>query len=419
MLKFVFQFLFFLILWLSNKKAKNSWMTSSSVVIGIYLICSLFGLFDLLTGDYIQPFQDEYWAPVIELDVFILLFLLPFRLFKESSIDRIVLPNKGILDTFAIITIILSFYAILFFAGSVRNIFMMSNLADARNSMVSGDGLYFETGIGATIASVSAANYVFAIVLFFIYTIVGGHKWMRRLLLISSFSEPIHILAFVGRDGVVFWIFTFVFCYFFFKPFLPRQESKKIKRAFFIIGLIFMFPFLLISLSRFGDNEGGVGNSIISYLGHAFVQGPLYFGMDVKPRAPGISFPLFRSILGLPEAQSYGILIIGDWISFKFSTFVVSLYVSLGLAGLIASIVFVYIVSNMSFLRVKSQIYFSQFVIYLLYFQIIGQGVFYFKHYTKGGNLFILTCFALAFLFRGLQQSGAPVILERIDKKTS
>lgn len=152
---------------------------------------------------------------------------------------------------------------------------------------------------------------------------------------------------------------------------------------------------------------------------YAFVQGPLYFGMDVKPRAPGISFPLFRSILGLPEAQSYGILIIGDWISFKFSTFVVSLYVSLGLAGLIASIVFVYIVSNMSFLRVKSQIYFSQFVIYLLYFQIIGQDVFYFKHYTRGGDLFILTCFAFAFLFRGLQQSGAPVILERIDKKTS
>lgn len=414
MFKFVFQFLLILVLWLNNKKAKGSAWTSSSVLIGIYLVCSFSGILDLHLGDYTQPFQEKYWLSIFEFDFFLILFLIPFRLFKESSINKLVLPNKTILDTFAIIVIALSFYSIIFFASSVRNIFMQANLADARNSMVAGEEMFFEAGIGATIASVSAANYVFAIVLFFIYEIIGGSKLMRRLLLISSFSEPIHVLAFVGRDGIVFWIFTFVFCYFFFKPYLPKQNTKKLIRAFIVIGIVLMIPFLLISLSRFGDSDGGTGNSFVSYLGHSFIQAPLFLGMDNKPSSPGAVFPLFRSLLGMPEAQSYGILVIGDWISYKFSTFVVSLYISLGLAGLVVSIIFVYLITNIGFLKVRRTMYFSQFIVYLWYFQIIGQGVFYFRQYTRGGNLFILSCLALSILFAAFKRTGKPIVIERI-----
>lgn len=415
MIKFVFQFFFLLLLWNSNRKAKGDWLTSSSVLIGIYAICAFCGIFALRLDDFTQPYEDRYWLPMLEFDLLLLLFLLPFRLFQESSIKQLALPSKKILDIFSTIIIILSFYSILFFISSVRGIFMMADLSAARNAMVAGEDFYFETGIYATIASVSAANYVFAIVLFFIYQIIGGSKLRSTLLLISSLSEPIHILAFVGRDGVVFWIFTFLFCYAFFRPYLPKVKSKTIIRTFIKIGLILLVPFLLISISRFGKSDAGTGGSFISYLGQGFIQGPVYFGLDNKPLTPGAGLPLFRQLLGMPEYHSDGPIIIGDWISYRFSTFIVSLYLSLDIWGLVWVLIFIYLLFSVSFGKVNKKIKFSQFVIYLLYFQVVGQGVFYFKHYTRGGNLFIMSTLALALLFTLIQNSNNQIVVEKND----
>ena len=413
MAKFVFQFLFILFLWMSNKKAKGNWLTSSSVLLGIYALCALMGIIELLIGDYSQPYEERYWLPMLEFDLYLLLFLLPFRLFKESSIKKLILPSKSILNLFSIIIIISSFYSIVFFIGSVKNIFLMASLADARNAKE----LYFEAGINATMASVAAANYVFALVLFFINEIIGGSKWKSILLLLASLSEPIHIMSFVGRDGVVFWIFTFVFCYTFFRPYLPDYKKKTLLRSFIVIGLILLVPFALISISRFGDSDNGTVGSFVSYLGHAFIQGPLFFGLENKPLEPGAIFPLFQKLLGRPETASDGVTIIGDWVSYKFSTFVVDLYICLDFIGMAFLLLFIYLLVLSTFCKAKRVLTFSQFIVYLLYFQIVGQGVFYFRHYTRGGNLFILTCLALAILFSVLIRMGKPVVIEKSIKK--
>lgn len=397
---------------MSNKNTKGHWLTSSSVLIGIYAVCAFLGIIELIIGDYTQPYDDKYWIPMLEFDLYLLLFLLPFRLFKENSIKKLVLPSKRILNIFSIIVIVLSLYSIIFFIGSVKNIFLMASLADARNAKE----LYFEEGINATIASVAAANYVFAIVLFFINEIMDGGKWKRFLLLFASLSEPIHVMSFVGRDGVVFWIFTFVFCYAFFLPYLPVYKTKALLRSFIVIGSVLLIPFFLISISRFGDSDSGTGGSFVSYLGHAFIQGPLYFGLDNKPYEPGAIFPLFQKILGRPETVSDGVTIIGDWVSYKFSTFVVSLYICLDFMGLALLLLFVYLLVLSTFCKAKRVLTFGQFIVYLLYFQVVGQGVFYFRHYTRGGNLFILSCLALAILFSILTKMGKPIVLEKVAR---
>lgn len=414
MAKFIFQFFFFLLLWNSNRKAKGQWLTSSNVLIGIYTFCSFCGIITLSIVDYNQPYEDRYWLPLLEFDLFLLLFLLPFRMFKEESITKMVIPNKRVLDFFSTIVIILSFYSILFFFDSVRGIFAVADLSDARNAMVAGEESYFETGIYATVASVSAANYVFAIVLYFIYQIIGGSKLRIILLLVSSISEPIHVLAFVGRDGIVFWFFSFFFCYAFFRPYMPSVNSKKIFRTFIIVGVIMLVPFLLISESRFGNNDSGIGGSFISYLGQGFVQGPLFFGMENKPLAPGSSFPLFRQVLGMPEYHSNGPVIIGDWVSYRFSTFVVGLYRNLDVGGLLLLVVFIYILIFISFGKAKSKITFGQFIIYLLYFMMVGQGVFYFRHYTRGGNLFLISTIALAIMFSIIIGLGKSKVIVKV-----
>ena len=133
MFKYIIQFaIFFILLW-NNKKAKKSWFTSSGVLLGIYALCSLMGVFELQRGDYYQPYDDYYWWPMMEFDLFLFAFLIPFRQFNECAIKNLRLPNIQFLNAFSTIIIILSFYSILFFAGSVRNIFSMADLNLARN----------------------------------------------------------------------------------------------------------------------------------------------------------------------------------------------------------------------------------------------------------------------------------------------
>ena len=146
--------------------------------------------------------------------------------------------------------------------------------------------------------------YVFALLLFFVYSIIGNNKLKCILLLISSVSEPLHILSYVGRDGVVFWLFSFIFLFLLFRPFMQKDMSKRILKYFGIGAAILMLPFLAISVSRFDSTDAGTGGAMISYMGQSFVGGPAYMGIDDKPFNEGASFPLFYEITGIRNFNS-------------------------------------------------------------------------------------------------------------------
>ena len=133
MLKFVVQFLILFILLNRNRKAKGGWFTPSGILIGIYAVCSLMAIVVVWSGEYVSPRESYYWWPMLVFDLFILLYLLPFRRFNESQIDTIKLPSKQFLDVFSIIISVLSFYAIIYYASTVRFIFSLGDLGAARN----------------------------------------------------------------------------------------------------------------------------------------------------------------------------------------------------------------------------------------------------------------------------------------------
>ena len=160
----------------------------------------------------------------------------------------------------------------------------------------------------------------------------------------------------------------------------------------------------------------GSSNSIISYLGHAFIQGPLFWGMDSKPMSHGSGFPLYYEITGQSLPVYQGSANVGEWVSYKFSTFIVNLYINLGLGGLIMVCIGMLILFLVTVGRGKRRLSFGQFTVYLLYFQLISEGVFYFRHSTRGGNLFIVSTLFLAFLFSLLvSHHKETVILKKQD----
>lgn len=405
--KYYIQAIIIFLLLFANAKRKSCWFTPSSFLIAIYLISAILAIPTISIEGFTEPQKNEMWIPMLSFVSLLLLFLIPFTRFNETSIKEIVLPNRRILDIFSTFIIALSIFSIIFFSSSVRMVFSLSSLVDARNALYEGEK-YFEVGLANTIASVGASMYVFAILLYFIYTIIGGCKKRCALLLFSSISEPLHILSYVGRDGIVFWLFSFVFLFLFFRPFLQVKNRKKISRFFVIIALVLMIPFLAISTSRFGETESGTERASISYMGQSMVNGSLFMNIENKPLSHGADFPLFFELIGNkrgPREIGGGMIRIGEWRSWGFSTFVISLYTDFGLWGLITLAIACIIIQYCTLGRRKIVFQFQYFFIYILFFQIYSQGVFYFKQYTRGGNLFILLCFALFFLFKCTKNS--------------
>lgn len=401
MLKFVVQLLLVYYYTRNNARRKHSWASPSSFLLLIYLLAALLSIPTLYIEDYTQPFESRYWVPVIQFLFFLFCFIHPFCQFNEAALEKIILPSKKILDIFSTFIIVISFFSIFHFSVTVSEIFRLESLEDARNALYEGE-LYVESGILTTIASVGASMYVFALMLFFVYRILGKSKRRSVLLLIASISEPLHVLSFVGRDGVVFWLFSFIFLYCFFKPFLSDKQTRNIQRQFIIGSLFLLIPFIAISISRFDDSSAGTEGSLISYMGQSFVNGPLFMGIEDKPFKNGACFPLFFEITGMEmvEEEAYEKLVqIGEWRSWTFGTFITSLYMYIGFKGMAFICISMFIIFKTVFRGKNKVLKYGQLFIYILYFQIFSQGVFYFRQGTRGANLFIVLCFLLYFAF--------------------
>jgi len=416
MIIYIVQFILVLLFLRSNARSKGTWLSSSGFLLIIYAIAAALAIPTLNIDGYVEARTSAYWLPMLMFLFCLGTFIVPFCRFNERTIEQIVLPNMTLLNAFTWFIIAVSFFAISFFSSSVNMIFALGNLGDARNALYSGE-MYVEVGLFNTIASVGASMYVFALLLFFVYSIIGNNKFKCILLLISSVSEPLHILSYVGRDGVVFWLFSFIFLFLLFRPFMQEDMSKRILKYFGIGTAILMLPFLAISVSRFDSTDAGTDGAMISYMGQSFVGGPLYMGIDDKPFNEGASFPLFYEITGIKQNNKYevggGMLQIGEWKSWHFSTFVISLYMNFHFVGLMLLAIVCAFLQKKVLGKARPIFSFECFFIYILFFQVYSQGVFYFKQYTRGGNLFILICLMLYLIFKVSKKSSAPLVRQQ------
>ena len=217
--KIIFVVLGLLVLLRINTR-KKGFLAPSSFLIFIYLVSSIFCIFDIYINDGELVLQDKYWPAAIVFLVLITGFLLPFMKVNETKWNQLKLPSERLLLIFSYIIITLSIFSICYFISDVITVFTSGDLSQMRNHLTGITGEYTNSGIWNTIASVGASFYDIAILLFFIFLIIGNNKKITFLLFISSFSYTIQVLTFVGRDGFVFWVFAFVFNYLLFNKFL-------------------------------------------------------------------------------------------------------------------------------------------------------------------------------------------------------
>ncbi len=411
----------------SNIARKGGWKNPSSILFLLYFAISALSIPHVIINsssrisDYALLEQGNYWSGAIVYILSIFIYLLPFYYFKENSDTEIRLPNLQVLNLFSAALIVLSLFSIAFYLPSVIRMFRSGvALSALRNNLDTMRTDYVETGgIMNTIASVASSFSPFCIMLFYIYYIIGKHPIRCALLFISSASKVIAVLSFVGRDGIVFWLINFAFMYFLFGDYIKPGQKKKIRSAFFIGGAAGLVPFFAISVSRFGDGDGmgGTFKAILSYAGQMVPNYLLYFDVRQDHYCYGKSFPLYWEITKqtAPEGVRW---IDGGTESNVFGTFLKSFNINFGVAftiiiGILAALFFVTV-----FRKEKKRISFHHYFIYILYFHILSEGLFYFKDSNRGGNLFILICFAFYLLFAFAEDCFGTMVLRKLPKES-
>ena len=406
--KFIFVAFFMLLYLFHNVRRKGGWVCTSSLLLTLWASMAVLSIptvyYNLTVAleNYQYALPSKIWKGCIAFVLYILLFLFPFTRFRENKIEQLVLPNLKILNTFSSVLIVLSIYSIIYYLPSVIGVLSFSDLSALRDA--GNESEFVKSGILNTIASVGSSLYPFVLLMFFIYYSIGGHKIRSFLLIICSFSNVIHVLTFVGRDGVVFWLFNVLFMYSFFKDYLGERQQKIIKKTLLVGAIVAIIPFLAISISRFILAGSGIGGSLVSYMGQMAPNYAMYYEVADRHYNYGSSFPLFWEITGQINPKDDEVWVDGGTTSNVFSTFIRGFNTNFGLFGTVV----VGVIMALFFMGIygtrKRRFYFYHFFIYILYWAIFSEGVFYFKQYTRGGNLFFLMCIGLQIYFCYLQK---------------
>ncbi len=384
---------------------------AGSVVLFSYLLYSIASL--LLYNSPFYTFEHIRLFPFIYLYLMLMLAFSPILKYDDYKIKEIQKPTTIFLNTVCIIFIVASLAQlptiISDFAISIIILLTIPsggqelyNEAMQHYSYFSGDG-----NIENLASIISNAFGNFGILLFFYYLTRNKHS---KLILIGLFlSCIISILTNIslGQRGPILEILlSLIITYFALRKFIQPKINKIIK----IIGIFLLIatsvPLIALTISRFGDFEGGIISSVYYYVG----QEKLYFnnyGLDNGGiRYGDRTFPLFKRMLGFDNVphnfwerrQKYPELKINDEV---FYTFVGDFTLDFGpFAAPLIFILFTLFVLNETRIR-NGRILFHQLILihFVMCVCMLG-GMKLYPFSDVGGNLQLIGYFVAFICFR-------------------
>ena len=260
----------------------------------MYLALGVSATFISFTG-VLQPVFDPNYESTLYLLLCVTLSIWGFRRFSSDqlSIASYRFRGQGLVEVFLIAT---QFAAIAFFLP-----FAISSLTgdpnENRLDLASKSELLGSYGLWNTAAG--AASQLFSSSL-----IMAAIRLSQRdrqhdaypralLLLLASLSYVIYILAYVGRDGIVYWLMTVLMVYMVFKSHLPaRARSFVIGFSLAVLGAL-LVPFVAITVARFSGTDHGSAWSVLDYFGTQIQTFSDYSTLD-RPLTLGVmNFPKF------------------------------------------------------------------------------------------------------------------------------
>lgn len=405
MIAILFLFLLATLFWYQNK---NKSFGITSLLLTTYALMSLISIivYFFLSADNAYHIKLE---SMLYLCIAFLISFYPFLGYRDCNLKIIYIENKNLFHFLEVLLIIGSLFSIIFFAAPAT----YSLSSNIRAYRMSGEynfalGKY---GIINTVASLFA-NCFIILQFFFFYHLTNrnNRKTFYRILLplLCSLSFVVYVLAYVGRDGTVYWSMSFIFMILLFKNFLPKKQINRISAIFILILLLISLPFYVITKSRFSHTKEGSLAWIVIYLG----QQPLNFNDAYSISTPltmGTTlFPAFSRFLEAIDVidvdqthlseQAASSFLYNDAKLYTFGTYVKSFLTNFGKIGTLIALLILSWFTKKSLRRVNSSgvFHFKHLLVFILFYQIIYYGVFYFRQYSA--NLYIIAILLISLL---------------------
>ena len=390
------------------KMIKKKGFTSSTFLISIYtlsFLCSV--LLIVLEFQQKNPKIDNYFVGYLFLTFSLWLYLYPFIDTNDSNFEYLRIPSKKILKFVSVVISVCSIYSIFFYLPVAYKMIAVdiADIANIRAMVTSGNHPFIEPSIKNGLAKLFAFLYNVQLILFFINLVIDKRiRFFSWIILFSSLSYPIFVLAFMGRDGIVFWIFSFVFSFLLFRKYLHDGILKTLKKIIFVIFSFFLFFFLIISVGRFlfaNEDAMRLFESLLSYMGQGSINFAEYYYIPnmISDGGQSLFLPLVKNVDLNYKEQVSSLLYNYDIVPWIFKTFVSSIYTSIGsLFSLILGLILLFVYKNFFKERKKGVLSFSFLLIYTVFFTVYSQGAFYLTYYHNIAHLSVLLIFLLALL---------------------
>ncbi len=264
----------------------------------------------------------------------------------------------------------------------------LNNISEVRLAYYQGEEL---TSTNTSLMNV-LANWVMYIQFlapgFVFLNYINGHKIRTLLLCIVSLTPALSKLTIGEREASVVVVANFIFAYIFFRPILSDTFAQKIKR----VGIFLTIPLLLfvvaMTISRFGEAEGGIWGGLLVYIGEQpFNFSYMFSNINIEQQCLGgklsfgYLFPESEQLVG----QINDFISAGEYLN-VFAGIPGTLLLDFSYTAIfvILLIVLFFVIIFRRQRNKKVEKYdFSTYMLLLIYYQIIFMGIFYFDFNSK------------------------------------
>jgi oligosaccharide repeat unit polymerase len=385
-----------------------------------YIMLGISGIVIAVT-DVLGPVYQPSYLSALFLLTCIVLMIAGFQKFHSRDIGHIIgrIQGQRFLENLLICS---QLFAIVFFVPFAISSFT-GNANENRLNLSDKMELLGSYGLVNTFAGAASQLFSSSLVLAFIRlsaTKKEDRSDLRALLLVlSSLSYVIYILAYVGRDGVVYWLMTATMLYVVFKNHLTPVDRTRIVAGGVIASALLLVPFLTITISRFFEADGGGTWSFLEYFGAQIHHFSDYSSID-RPMTFGVqNFPMIISAactLSGVDCESW--LDIKDIIfelyltqnkePWLFGTFISDFAADFGLIGTLILIALLSALANKlcTGYRQKGRLTLARLLLILILYLTPFWGIFYFRFSIANGFIVVNLLFiALVGLLQGVARS--------------
>jgi len=369
----------------------------------LYFLLGLSGSLILVADGIPTVFPPNYFS-TLYLTACVLICIWAFRNVRVVDVARLSVP-EAVARPVENFLIAIQFFSMVFFlpfAGEALRVDSNAyrlGLEDVMEVLAS-------SGIVNTIAGHAGHLFTASLLLAMLRlspTVETGRNVRRAVLLIcASFSWVVYVLAYAGRDGVVYWGLTAVALYFLFRQRLAPRDKAFIAWMAPAIGAVLLIPMVIITVARFFSEGGGGLWSLFEYFGAQIQNFSDYSTLD-RPTTYGLrTLPLFYGqVCELLSGQCqtwpdiagevFDEYLVQGKEPWLFGTFVSDFIGDFGYIGAFLIIFLIAVVANFvcGYARRGFDLTLSRLLVIILLFQIPFWGVFYFRFSIANGFLVV------------------------------